>query len=224
MNSLKRTGLILLSLVLAASMWGCASHADPQETTLPPDTANVPSTQPVDITDPQTTVHFEEVTDPTVDVTIGLHPVLPQPGILAGEDTQTAQLRIHTVDSGWQNAFNQDTGCFAVVSSVKELNNLAASKLSAFELDLSAYDEAFFAENRLVLIPRSSNTGSVTYQAKLNADGEFVHIELEAKMPEMGTMDMAQWLVLVTLPNGEYDDLTISVPEAGGVTGNQAKK
>lgn len=221
---MKRTGLILLSLALAASMWGCASHAEPQTTTLPPNAANESTAAPEEVTDPQTTVYFEEVTDPAVEVTIGLQPVPPQTGTAEGVEVPTAQLRIRTVESSWQNAFNQENGCFAMVSSVEELNDLATEKLSAFDLDLTAYDEAFFAENRLVLIPRSSNSGSVTYQARVNADGGFVHIELDARMPEIGTMDMAQWLVLVTLPNGEYDDMTISVPEAGGITENQVTK
>ena len=220
---MKRTGLILLSLVFAASMWGCASHAEPQTTTLPPNAANESTAAPEEVTDPQTTVYFEEVTDPDVDVTIGLQPVPPQPGTFEGVEVPTAQLRIHTVDTSWQNAFNQENGCFALVSSVEELNDLAAEKLSAFSLDLTAYDEAFFAENRLVLIPRSSNSGSVTYQAMVNTDDGFAHIELDARMPEIGTMDMAQWLVLVTLPNGEYDDMTISVPVSGGITGRMGR-
>lgn len=212
MTSLKKFSLILLALALAVSIWGCASSADPQTTTLPPDT-----------TAPQVTVDYEEVTDPSIDVTIGAEPFVPLPGITSGTDAQTAQLRIHTTGSGWQNAFKQETGCFALVSDVQELNSLVESKLSAFELDLSAYDEAFFAENRLVLIPRSSNSGSVTYQAKLNVDGDMIHIELDAQMPEIGTADMAEWLVLVVLPDAQYENMTVTVPEAGGNPGTVTK-
>ena len=224
---MKRTGMVLLSLALAASMWGYASHKEPQSTTLPNDTAdNVPATTlAVETTAPQTTVDFEEVTDPTVHATIGLQPVVPPVESVNGEDGRTNQLRIHTVDSGWQNAFKQENGCFAVVSSVVELNELAASKLAGFDLDFTAYDAAFFEHNRLVLIPRSSNSGSVKYRANLTVEDEFVHIELDAHMPEMATMDMAQWLVLVDLPRGEYGPLPVTVPDAGGnVTGNQVKK
>lgn len=227
MKNMKRTGMVLLSLVMAASMWGCASQAGPQATTLPSDpTENVPeTTQTVETTAPQTTVEFEEVTDPTVHATIGLQPVVPPVESVTGEDGRTNQIRIHTVDSGWQNAFNQENGCFAVVSSAAALNELAASKLAGFDLDLTAYDAAFFEHNRLVLIPRSSNSGSVKYRANLIVEDEFVHIELDAHMPEMATMDMAQWLVLVELPRGEYGPLPVTVPEAGGsVTGNQVKK
>lgn len=220
MMNLKRTGLILLSLVLAASLWGCASQADPQDTTV-----SVPETTlPADTTTPQTTVDFEEVTDPGVDTTIALQPVVPPVDPVTGSKAQTNQLRIHTADSGWQNAFNQENGCFAVVSSVNGLNELVATKLAGFDQDLSAYDEAFFEHNRLVLIPRSSNSGSVKYKANLNVDEEFIHITLDAEMPEVGTMDMAQWLVAVSLPRGEYGALPVTVPEAGGATGNQAKK
>ena len=226
MNVLKRTCLILLSLALAASVWGCASQADPQDTILPPDTTEnvADTTQPEDTTAPQTTLDFEEVTDPAVDVTIGLQPVVPPVDPVTGGDAATDQIRIHTGDSGWQSAFNQENGCFALVSSVVALNELKAGKLAGFDMDLSAYDEAFFEHNRLVLIPRSSNSGSVKYQAKLNVDDEFIHISLDAHMPEVGTMDMAQWLVLVTLPRGEYGPLPVTVPEAGGVTGNQVRK
>ena len=223
MNSLKRTCLFLLALALAASMWGCASQKDPQPTTLP--TVNVPETTlSADTTAPQTTVDFEEITDPVVDVTIGLEPVVPPVDTGTNDEAWTDQLRIHTADSGWHSSFNQENGCFAVVSSVLELNQLAASKLSGMDVDLADYDEAFFEHNRLVLIPRSSNSGSVKYKAGLEVTDEFIHITLDAHMPEVGTMDMAQWLVLVSVPRA-YGPQPITVPEAGGsATGNQPKK
>ena len=221
MMKLKRTGMILLSLVLAASMWGCASQADRQNTTV-----NVPETTlSGDTTAPQTTVEFEEVTNPGVDTTVALQPVIPPATPVISDEAQTNQIRVYSADPGWQNAFNQENGCFAVVSSVAALNELAANKLSGFDLDLTAYDEVFFEHNRLVLIPRTSNSGSVKYKANLNVEDEFIHITLDAEMPEVGTMDMAQWLVAVSLPRGEYGPLPVTVPDAGGsVADNQVRK
>lgn len=213
MESMKKLGMILLAVALMISVLGCASSQTPDNTTISADT-----------TAPNVTVEYQEVTDPGVDVTIALPPVTVKPGISTGVSAATEQIRIHTTGDGWQNAFNQENGCLAVASSVAELQSLLQEKLSGFSLDLSGYDDAFFAENRLVLIPRSSNSGSVVYEAELNPDGDFVHVELDASMPEgAGTADMAQWLVLVTLPNSEYGDLTVSAPVAAGTTGTVTK-
>lgn len=211
MHSMKKFGLFLLASAVALSALGCASSGGDQDTTLPPET-----------TVPKVTVEYHEVTDPGIHVPVTLPPVT-KPPVSLGVPAQTAQIRIQSGSSAWQNAFKQETGCFAVVSGVDALNTLAASKLSSFDLDLTAYDEAFFAENRLVLIPRTSASGSVTYQARLSVDESNLHIELDVQTPQAGTDVMSQWLVLVAVPNGEYDDMSITVPEAGGNPGHVTK-
>lgn len=218
MKLTKRLSCLLLALVMAASFWSCASSGDSGDTTEPGDTTQPDTTTvPDDTTAPDVTVDFQEVTDPTVN--FGPDPIETKPGEVTGEDAETVQLRLREVGSNWKNAFDQEKGCFAVAASAQELDDLIGSKLPSQELDLSAYDDAFFAENRLVLIPRSSNSGSVRYQAKVNPDGDMLHIDLDAQMPEMGTADMAEWLVLVVLPNAEYDAMTITVPVPAGNSG-----
>ena len=66
------------------------------------------------------------------------------------------------------------------------------------------YDDSFFAANRLVLVPMQSGSGSMRYEVTAEFDGELITITLTGKMPEAGTADMADWLVLVPLSRTEY--------------------
>lgn len=206
MKKMKRLGCLLLALVMAASLWGCASSNGPADST---------TQAPQQTTVPDETHDHTENTDP--DVELGKDPVAPLPGTLTGEEAVTTQLRVTGVNSGWKNAFNNDLGCFALASSLDELQALVGRSSVLAELDLSAYGEVFFAKNRLVLIPRSSSSGSARFQAVVNENNGLLHIMLKGQMPEVGTADMAEWLVLVQLPRAKYgEDLSITVPAAGG--------
>lgn len=127
-------------------------------------------------------------------------PVLPvtKPG--EGNVENVTQLRLHDVGSGWREPFNTPRGAFFAATSVQMLiEGLTRCHIDVSKLDLSAYDDAFFARNRLVVIPRTSNSGSVRYSANVVQADDGVHISLVGKMPEVGTADMADWLVLVPL-------------------------
>lgn len=214
MKRMKRLGCLLLTLTMAASFWSCASSNGPADTT---------TRAPESTTVPKETSGFETAPDTTVG--LGRDPVGVLPGNLSGDEAATAQLRLFGVRAGWKNVFNHELGCFAVASTVEELQALMGLNTAFAGLDVSDYDEAFFTENCLVLIPRSSNSGSVRYQALVNVEGEMLHIELDAKMPEMGTADMAEWLVLVRLPRAQYsEDLTVTVPAPGGDTSGTVTK
>lgn len=208
----KRSGCILLSLIMAVSLWGCATSGAPDGTTSAGNTTQVPETTTptqttIDV--PETTTDgANETTAPTVFV-----PIVTNPQTVAGTAVTTQQQRVHR-SAGWASMFNSDGGCFLVVDSVDALlEGLSQRGGMDKSLDLEKYDEAFFQENRLVLIPASSNSGSVRYTAKVTVEGETLHIEFEVQMPQIGTADMAEWLILVELPLAEYDaSLTITVP------------
>ncbi len=206
----KRISCSLLSLVLAASLWGCATSGAPDGTTSAGNTTQVPETT----TPTQTTTEapdwttVPETTAPTV-----ITPIVTQPQTVAGTAVTTEQQRINRT-TGWASMFNSDDGCFLVVDSVDALLEGLRQRGGMDEsMDLEKYDEAFFQDNRLVLVPASSNSGSVRYTAKVTVEGETLHIEFEAQMPQIGTADMAEWLILVELPRAEYgSSLTITVP------------
>ncbi len=71
---------------------------------------------------------------------------------------------------------------------------------SAKEKILS-YDEKYFEENALIIIHIQSNSGSVRYTVTdVNVSGGTCNIAVNAKMPEVGTMDMADWFILIEQP------------------------
>ena len=214
MKNGKRIGCMLLALLMAASFWGCASSQQP-DGTMSDTTQSAPETtaQPETTQAPETTV--PEV---TADNPIGLPSVDTKPAE-SDEALASEQLRLHSVTGGWKSKFNQAGGCFAVAASVEEL----AALTEGYDVDVSAYDAAFFTENRLVLIPRSSKSGSIRYSAYAQRENGNVNITLNGEMPEMGTADMAEWLVLVVLPYSVYDAaLTVTSPapaDSGSSTG-----
>lgn len=71
-----------------------------------------------------------------------------------------------------------------------------ASRLS------SAYDEAFFAERSLLVFPLSAESGSICYRnpgVSYDENTDTLTVTIETCIPEVGTCDMASWLLLVPL-------------------------
>lgn len=155
--------------------------------------------------------------------------VLPEPSVgtasteqpLSGE--QTVQLRLHDVKSGWWTAFSGENGCFFVADSVDALTQgLSDRGIAPENLELGDYDDGFFGEYRLAVIPRTANSGSVRYSATLSTeDPGKVTITVSARMPEIGTTDMADFLVLVPVPLADYPaELPIALDTAGSPSGS----
>lgn len=129
---------------------------------------------------------------------------------MAGNTENVAQIRLHNVRPGWSNGFKTDHGMFLVADSVEGLlDGLSSRGVDTSRLDLSAFDAAFFENNRLVLIPRSTTSGSVRFGARIDRTADGVKITPVGTMPEIGTADMADWLVLVSLSKAEYPGTVI---------------
>lgn len=132
-------------------------------------------------------------------------PMLPVTRPVEGNTDNVAQIRLYNLRGNWMKAFETENGMFFAADNIGELlDQLRKQGLDSQKLDLSAYDDAFFAEYRLIVIPRRTSSGSVRFSAKVeNADG-FVRIATVGKMPQVGTADMADWLVLVPLSRADY--------------------
>ena len=210
MKKRNRLCCLLLALTMAFSLWGCASAGVADDPSGTDDTTLGQENPAVDTTDSK--------------VEFGPKPIGGNQIGNEGTDAGTIQLRLRGMNEGWKAQFSGGEH-YILVASASELQDLVSSKLIGQELDLDAYDDSFFAENRLVLIPRSSNSGSVTYQAKVAEGDGGITISLDARMPEFGTADMADWLVLVTLPNETYEamEITVRADSNGSGTGTASK-
>ena len=132
-------------------------------------------------------------------------PMIPVTKPVEGNTDNVVQIRLHNVRPGWKNGFETDQGAFFLADSIESLlDGLYRCGLDTAKLDLSAFDGAFFEEYRLVVIPRTTNSGSVRFSARIDKTADGVRVTPVGSMPEVGTADMADWLVLVPLSNEEY--------------------
>lgn len=188
---IRLTACFMAMLILA----GCQSSGSGQQGTTAPEQG-----QQGQILPPETTV--PEVSSPLKDPVVS-SPITPPDGLLHPEMTQ---IRLDYRQTNWKEAFNTAEGCFLLAEDGSSLTEgLAEAGITAQVLDTSAYDEAFFRENRLMVIPMTTNSGSFRFEVSVALDGNTASVSLKGKLPgDAGTTDMADWLVLVVLPREEY--------------------
>lgn len=93
------------------------------------------------------------------------------------------------------NLLSMDTG----YDEIPSFNDIAAK-----------YDETFFAENSLMLVYVSANSGSYRYGVDTvfcNGDSFYIHIK-QLNSPEVVTCDMAGWFVTVAVSDRMIEDCT----------------
>jgi hypothetical protein len=61
------------------------------------------------------------------------------------------------------------------------------------------YTADFFAKNYLVILSRQETSGSIRHNVK-SVDANAL-ITIERLVPDIGTMDMAQWLIIIEMSN-----------------------
>lgn len=100
-----------------------------------------------------------------------------------------------------------------VFSSAKELEDaLGVLNFPALQEKTAAYDDAFWSEHDLLVIFRRTNTGSVRQSVELNAENkDTLTVTLRSETPEIATMDMANWVLLVPAPKLETQNLEINL-------------
>lgn len=110
---------------------------------------------------------------------------------------------------------------------VKDRQSLDAFLLEAgmeeLEKACKGYDDAFFAENDLLLVPRVTNTGSVRHTVELvQEEGDVLAVVITVESPEYTTADMGYWFLLVPAAKSDTQGRTCiayvksSLPDLGG--------
>lgn len=74
------------------------------------------------------------------------------------------------------------------------------------------YDADFFAQCDLLVIPRTTTSGSVRHSVQIEY-GDMTLVTVTAEYPEFGTSDMCDWLLLV--PIEKHDAPAAAVMEGG---------
>ncbi len=70
----------------------------------------------------------------------------------------------------------------------------------AFSTIANEYDDAFFEENALVVLFATESSGSIRHTVEdVRVEGGTLSVLVAATMPEIGTDDMADWFIVVSL-------------------------
>jgi hypothetical protein len=75
------------------------------------------------------------------------------------------------------------------------------------DVNISRYDDEFFAKNALIIITLDESSGSVRHNVKkVIKEGNEISIAIERKVPELGTADMAEWNIYIELNAEDIDE------------------
>lgn len=197
-QTMKRMTACLMALVLSMAFTAC-TPPEVQPTTQPTTTpTSAPATEPTSVPTSEPAQPSEPVpTDPTL-------PDIPA----VDANLELEQLRMPGYDSIWTARFADRFGGFGTVQNASELADFV-SAIGELGKDMAlpeGYDDAFFADHYLLLIPMQSTSGSIRYEAEIKRDADKVNITVVGKMPEVGTTDMADWLILIPISRTQYPD------------------
>lgn len=196
---------MLAVVTLAACLWGCRTTVDPNTTTEPAGTS-----QPTETTQPTDAVTMPTETEATVPTETGdTAPTETEPS--ATEPSETVDPLLHfdqevvfEAEEGWSDGFVNLYGAFTTVDSVEELQSVqkALSDMGIHAEFPEGYDESFFAECRLVLIPRENKNASVRRSQIISASDEQIEIILEDY--DHGFLKGSHWLLALPLSRDTY--------------------
>ena len=136
------------------------------------------------------------------------------------------QLRLYGRNPGWWDGFRNGDTYYLVAENPQNLRGqLTQRGLNPEKLELSHFDDAFFEDFVLAVIPRTSSSGSVRFQHRIAVRQDRVVITVDAQVPEIGTCDMADWLVMVPVSRQQLrSGMTISVdPKGSPQSGSQGQ-
>jgi len=113
-------------------------------------------------------------------------------------DLFTAKTEAQTTGSAVLPIFKMDT--------LSELNAFVTKAngyiyiWNSFNEVADKYDEAFFEDNTLLFMYVGEGSGSIRHKVlKVTRKGQKLNVEIERIVPEVGTCDMAGWLIAVEL-------------------------
>jgi len=142
--------------------------------------------------------------DAPPDVTTNTPPAVTEP--LPPGDVSSIKVLYERIS--WRSEIEDPS----IIRSVKELRDFSGDffliKSNGLDEDIlqrltgDHYDEAFFEEYFLVLITVSEPSGSNRHEfVTLEEDNNILTIHIDRLLPEIGTADMAGWMIVIELSN-----------------------
>lgn len=204
----------LLLLAVVMGLWACrpgTQTTEPSggEQTLPSSEApeTTAPTQPPETTEPEETTQPPETTTEPLDST--------EPQVIRTQDVD------QTVLEGLMGKYpGQDENSLPMMQASDR------QSLDAFLLEIGSqtltesaeiYDGGFFASYDLLLVPRVTNTGSARHTVEVKVEGNTLVAELTVTVPEIHTMDMANWVLLIPVAKADAQGRTVEVRLAGSL-------
>ncbi len=226
MKNLKLFVAIILSLALALSLIGCRAAAPGSDPALNGgEVTEFPTEPPTEATTDKFPIN-EGVPDITLD------PNEPQgPVVIGGDepgevDQEMKTLRVQDIDQSVLESLIYELSesslgdvPMAHLRDQAALANLLERIGSGYlEEECQIYDETFFATHDLLIIPRVTNTGSARHTAQVFYDGHSVCVQLSVEVPEIATMDMANWCLVLAVPKVSADGGEAVAMMTGGMS------
>jgi len=78
-----------------------------------------------------------------------------------------------------------------------------------------SYGAEFFQTYDLIVIPRVTTTGSARHTAEASVQEETYCVTVTVTVPEISTMDMANWFLLIPAPKADTQGRTVTASIAG---------
>jgi len=143
---------------------------------------------------------------------------------LPQDDISSLKILYNRID--WRDGMEDTT----IVRSVNELDkfyeDLKAVNPNELDDDLvwrftdGQYNDSFFTDNFLVLISVSEISGSNRHAvSSISEDGDILKINIDREVPDVGTADMAGWLIIIELTGNysitEADVIFTDLPVSG---------
>lgn len=198
----------LMAMTLTFSMTACKSSGGTEETTHVPETDG--ETQETQIT-PETT---GTVPQETLDL---FYPEeLKEMKAIRVEERFRANLENLIANTPAADGVEGSIPVFSFQDRealAEFLSQYPSEKISGLSEE---YNDAFFGDYDLVLIPRVSNSGSVKYTTEILQENGRIVVEVAAEVPEIGTADMASWFLMVPVPK---DMVKTGVPVVARMAG-----
>ncbi len=130
----------------------------------------------------------------------------------ATTDPDAVPFTAQSIRIAWrEGAFDPQVG---VYRNKKELNAALVSERSEdggpIDSALSEYDDPFFLVQELIVVRMESGSGSNRFAADdvQRTDGG-ITVTVNAFVPEVGTSDMAGWLLLIAVPAGTCETIPL---------------
>ena len=91
-----------------------------------------------------------------------------------------------------------------------------AGSASGFAGAIKKYDDDWFASHQLVIALLEESSGSIRHEVESVTAGDSPSIVIRRLVPEVGTCDMAEWHIVLTVPAGtvsEQNDISVIFPD-----------